>query len=386
MMGRIDLLYYSNAFLASHGGRLHSEAFLKEARKNERVNEITIYPEPSTPVKSEHKRRHRIREFLKSRSVLQVLFFYRRNYKSFKEIVPVLRQRKVDCIHIRLDSNFLIIEKLRNLFPALIITTEINASPFDENFGNIAFSGYFRRLERTCLKRAHANFFVSDFLRNSIMRDAADTRDFVIHNGVDLEIFNVNASKPVRPKDVITLGYVGTIDYHKNLEILIDAFDQVLRTLSSPRIRLLIVGDGPMLNELKSYIAEKGISEFIECVGWVKHENIVRYLNRMDIAIHHTANRYMSPLKIFEYMAVGLPVIGPDIPAIREILEDGTDLLLVRSEVEDIANKITYLIEHDEKRQRIAMVGCEKIRSRFGWKNNVDKILGVMYDLSVQVG
>src|SRR5690606_38181765 len=120
------------------------------------------------------------------------------------------------------------------------------------------------------------------------------------------------------------------------------------------------------------------IDASIEFTGWVKHENIIENLYKMDIAIHHSANPYMSPLKIFEYMAVGLPVIGPDIPAVREIFIDGKDILLVRSNREDIAEKMFYLIQKKDFRKNISRVGQEKIRSQFGWSNNVETILSVI--------
>lgn len=371
----IDLLYFSNAFIVNHGGRLHSEAFLREARKNEKVNSILIHPTPTQNSSGSATNTNWLRNKLKSYSLFQVLFFFRRNYRSFKEIVPVIKASKIDCLHIRLDSNFLIIKNLRKLFPGLIITTEVNASPFDENFKNIAFRGYFKKLERKSLQNATANFFVSGYLRNSILKKVVENRDFVVHNGVDLELFKCNDQRT--ESEIVTFGYVGTLDYHKNLNILIDAFVSIYQQFPG-KLKLLIVGDGPMFLELKEYVKENKISEAVEFTGWVKHQNIVSYLNKIDIAIHHSANPYMSPLKIFEYMAVGLPVIAPDIPSVKEILTDGKDVLLVKTKTEDIVEKMVFLIKNKDKRESIARTGQAKIRSNYGWSNNADKILSVI--------
>ena len=373
----IDLLYYSNAFIANHGGRLHSEAFLREARKNENVNSILIHPTPSLKSSEKVANTNWLRNTLKRNSLLQVLFLYRRNYQSFKEIVPVIRSNKIDCLHIRLDSSFLIIKKLRKLFPSLLITTEVNASPFDENFKNIVFLDYFKKLERKCLQNSNANFFVSKHLLNNIMRTPLENRDFVVHNGVDLELFKLNNKK--KQTEIVTFGYVGTLDYHKNLNILIDAF-KILDKQYPGKLKLLIVGDGPMLPELENYVKVNNLLESVIFTGWIKHEEIIDYLQKMNIAIHHSANPYMSPLKIFEYMAVGLPVIGPDIPAVREIFEDKKDIILVKNSKKDLVDKMSYLIGNREVRENIAKTGCYKVREYYGWNSNADFIINVIKD------
>lgn len=372
-MEKPKLLYFSNAFIASHGGRLHSEAFLKESKKNDKISEITVYPTPIEINRSfGDSNSDGLRSKLKKSGLFQIAFFYRRNLNSYKEIEKIIIEREPDIIHIRLDSNFLIIDKLKNRFKNLIISTEVNASPFDENFENIQFADYFKKMERRSLQKADANFFVSSFLRNSIMGQYDDSRDFVVQNGVDLDLFSLDNHK-VANSENLTFGYVGTIDYHKNLKNLVDAFGIVQSKY--PKINLVIVGDGPMFLDLKAYIKSKGLKEFVQLTGWIDHKNIIEYLLKFDVAIHHSANKYMSPLKIFEYMAVGLPVIGPDIPSVREVFEENEDIILVEDSVKDLTQKMLFYIQNPEERSRYAQKGQQKIRSQYGWDSNVDTIL-----------
>lgn len=373
MKQSIDILYYSNALIAGHGGKLHSEAFIKEAQKNEITNNLICFPRPSGEVATGNSW---FRKKLKKIPLLQVCFFYRRNHKSYKEIISTLEKTQVDCLHIRLDSNFLIIGKLKKRFPELLITTEVNASPFDENFSNIPFKKFFKNLEQKCLQKADANFFVSGFLRKKIIKDILSNRDFVVHNGVDLELFEDGQS--IKNKENITFGYVGTLDFHKNLNILFDAFQQVQKI--HPGAKLLLVGDGPMYPELRKYVKKKKLSNSIRFVGRVPHKEINTYLKKMDIAIHHSANPYMSPLKIFEYLAAGLPVIGPDIPAVREIFKNGQDIILVKKNKEDIAEKMQFLLENEQKREYLSTNGREKVVANFGWNKNAEKILTVLQE------
>ena len=163
----MKILYYSTAYNASHGGSLHSKAFVKWAQKSKDVEKIKVFPEKKGILPSAES--SYIRKLIKSISLLQIFFFYRRNEMNYNELVQEIRIEKPDVLQIRLDSNFLQIKNLKEEFPNLIITTEVNASPFDESFKNIAFRFHFRNLERKVLCLADANFFVSDYLRKRIM-------------------------------------------------------------------------------------------------------------------------------------------------------------------------------------------------------------------------
>lgn len=378
----MKILYYSNAFIAHHGGKLHSEAFLREASLHSAVSKMIPYPAPNNKTAKSNLRENSgndgFKRKLKNSSILQSFFFYRRNYNSYKEIVKVLSSisETIDVLHIRVDSNFLIIPKLKKKFPNLVITTEVNASPFDENFKNIAYRNYFKNTEKACLKRADANFFVSEYLKDKIMVKPDNSRDYVVHNGVALESFPTKEKDRKRSSKTI-FGYVGTIDYHKNLRNLIDAFRNVHEKYPD-NVQLNILGDGPMFNDLKKYITSLSLDRAVHLMGWVKHDNVAENLHKMDIAIHHSANPYMSPLKIFEYMAVGIAVIGPDIPSVREIFEDEKDLLLVHKTEKDLTEKMLFFMENKEERDRIARTANKKVRENFGWNSNAANIINIM--------
>jgi glycosyltransferase involved in cell wall biosynthesis len=374
-MRKLKILYYSNAFIANHGGRLHSEAFLKEAQLHPFVNSILSFPNSEVQNEESGTNSGIIRKTLKSNPLLQVVLFYRRNYKSLEDIFPVIEAEKPNILHIRLDSNFLIIKKIKRKYPELLLTTEVNASPFDENFQNIIFRKIFRRLERNQLKHADANFFVSANLRQRIMLQHNDKRDFVVHNGVDLKFFKIDPHRKTL-KSKITFGYIGTIDYHKNLNRLIDSFKTVHETYRD-KVELLIVGNGPLYNELIDYVKEKNLKDAVRFTGWVSHNQIGDYLQEIDVAIHHFAKPYMSPLKIFEYLATGKAVIGPDTPAVREIFSED-EMLFVKQDLSNLVSKMFSLYDNDELRVKIAKKGRQRVFEHFKWEDNADKIISVM--------
>ncbi len=380
-MKKINLLYYSKALNANHGGRYHSEAFLKESKINVRTDNVYSFPEKDieekVPLQKKEISDNRLRNILKKNSLFQIFSFLRLNWLSFIEITSIIESYDIDAIHIRMTRNFFILKRLKKRYPKLVISTEVNASPFDESFKNIAFKSFFRNQERQSLYYADCNFFVSSYLREKIMGMHNTERDYVVHNGVHLDMFKELVQKELS-KEALVFGYIGTLDFHKNLETLFDAFKIVIVNYPSKKLKLILVGDGPMANYLKSYVDKIGLNEYVEFTGWINHNNIPIYLKRMDVAVHHSANPYMSPLKIFEYMAIGLPVIGPDIPAVNEILTNNEDILLVQNQSEDIADKMMILINDLDLRAKISENGKIKIRNFYGWSHNAENILSVI--------
>jgi glycosyltransferase involved in cell wall biosynthesis len=374
----MKLIYYSTAYFASHGGSIHSKYFVEEARRNPVVNSVVIFPASRNP--SSQKKGSVLRDWLRMIPLLQVVFFTRRNSFYLNALFHFIEKEKPDVILLRLDSNFNQIERIREKFPSLIIACEVNASPFDESFKNIAFRSFFKRKERKALEGSDVNFFVSKNLRARIMGSSIlETRDIVVQNGVDVKLFKPSLNQialrtklSIHPEQTV-LGYVGTLDTHKNVDVLIRAFGKIAHNY--PLAQLLIVGDGPEKNRLMELSGQEGLSKKITFAGKCSHDEVPDYLNSMDMAIHHSANDYMSPIKLFEYLACKLPVIGPDTSAVKEVFVDGVHLVVTNGTSEDLFAKMTKIIEDVSFRNELATNGFNLVTKQYTWRHNVDLIV-----------
>src|SRR5690606_24818474 len=101
---------------------------------------------------------------------------------------------------------------------------------------------------------------------------------------------------------------------------------------------------------------------------WVDYSEIENYLFAMDIAIHHHSNSYCCPLKIFDYMAAGLPTIAPDIPFIREQFGDGVHLSVTRPAVDRIQKSILGCRVNPDWAKKLAIQGQEFRVDNFTWE------------------
>src|SRR5262249_27222285 len=139
----------------------------------------------------------------------------------------------------------------------------------------------------------------------------------VIPNGVDLEEFVVSAGRGAARarfglENALVIGFSGFIRPWHGLEWAIDA----LKTLPD-HVRLLVLGDGPARASLDGRVRERGVEARVTWAGRIAHDEMATTASAFDIALQPRAVSYASPLKLFEYMALALPVIAPDQPNIR---------------------------------------------------------------------
>ncbi|MAA75699.1 MAG: hypothetical protein CMN28_13440 [Salinisphaeraceae bacterium] len=356
-------------------------AFLKESLESRRVIELTHNTVVVCGSKSTNnglRRSTRLRNMLKGSRAGQLLLFMKKSLSSYLDTAACVKNFNSECILIRLDGNCAVIPLLRIRYPKLIVAAEVNASGLDEQFSRILFKRLIQYFETWCLQRAHANFFVTNFLRQELMSEIKNDRDFVVHNGVDTARYS--GFQPRRGElGPMIFTYVGTLDINKRVEVLIEAFARFVK-LSGRSAYLRIFGSGPAEEFLRAMPAAAGIDGLVEFEGWIEHERLPEILASVDVAIHHFAMDYMCPLKILEYMAAGLPVIGPRTHGVQEMFVDGEDIVLTDSSVEAVCSKMQCMAEDVMLRERVARNGQIKVTREYTWRANAETILRVLQE------
>ncbi len=150
--------------------------------------------------------------------------------------------------------------------------------------------------------------------------DAASSRAVhVVPNGVDTRRFRPTPTR-VRPS-TFTLGFVGTLKPWHGVHDLVEAL--VLLREDDPTYRLLVVGDGPELPAVEELVARHGLGGTVELTGAVAPGSVPGHVARMDVAVAPyppADNFYFSPLKIYEYLAAGVPVVASDVGEVPDLL------------------------------------------------------------------
>jgi glycosyltransferase involved in cell wall biosynthesis len=207
---------------------------------------------------------------------------------------------------------------------------------------------------------------------------SARGRVHVIPNGVDPERFppGLSPSCPGAP-GTFTVGFVGTLKPWHGLATLVEAFSLLVR--SAPGARLLLVGDGPERHSLVNDLACRGLLGMTHFSGAVAPEEIPGLLASMDVATAPypaLSQFYFSPLKVYEYMAAGRPVIASCTGQLADLIEHGvTGLLCPPGDSLALAAAFEQLRQDPPLRDRLGKAARARVLGGHTWTAVVRRIL-----------
>jgi glycosyltransferase involved in cell wall biosynthesis len=202
----------------------------------------------------------------------------------------------------------------------------------------------------------------------------------VLANGVNPNRFSRKIAPALpAPEGAFRVGFVGTLKAWHGLPVLVDAFGQLHARF--PETRLLIVGDGPEREPLIADVATRGLSAAVLFVGAVAWDNVPAWLASMDVAVApypRLESFYFSPLKVYEYMAAGVPVVASRSGQLEQLIESGVNgLLTPPDDVEALATSLELLLTDGQLRKRLGGAGRAKVLNEHTWDKVVEKILGL---------
>lgn len=269
---------------------------------------------------------------------------------------------------------------------------EVNAPLIQErqSSSGMILTDLAQRIEDQVFRQADYVTAVSAILRDyAIERGVDPARATVIPNGVDLTKFNptlgneddkiTNLQALLLPTALLqrtVIGFVGSLKPWHGVDILIQAFARAHR--ADPRLFLLIVGEGPQLEHLRSETQRQGLSDHIYFCGAVPHHLVPKYIALMNIAVapyRHQTRFYFSPLKILEYMAMGKPVIATRQGQITELIEHEQNGLLCEAEnVESLADALIRLAHDPHLQHRFGKNAAATVAERHSWLQVADQV------------
>ncbi|HEC92857.1 MAG TPA: glycosyltransferase family 4 protein [Candidatus Atribacteria bacterium] len=192
----------------------------------------------------------------------------------------------------------------------------------------------------------------------------------VIPNAIELDSFRqkdelkcleIKKRYNLKENDKIIL-YVGRIAQEKSIDKIIEAL-AIIKKKGSNNVKLLIVGEGPALDELRQLVRSLQIEEEVIFTGVVSNKEIRHYYKIAYLfAIASTSETF--GIVIIEALASGIPVLAVRAPGAVDILTDGLDGLLVDDDVEKFANALDKIIREPELRERLSQ-GALKTSERY---------------------
>lgn len=196
----------------------------------------------------------------------------------------------------------------------------------------------------------------------------------IIPNGANVDLFKPMDTNQARRQLNLSgtdyfVTFIGMLAAWQGVEYLIRSAPYILK--GYPEGKFLIVGDGPMKEELIKVAKNIGVSDSIIFTGMFPYDKVPLYINASDVCVvpkKPMASGY-SPLKLYEYMACEKPVVATRTGGF-EILEDNNAGLLVNPEnLQEFAEAIIKLLQDPELRKQMGDNGRKYVVENHSWES-----------------
>ncbi len=266
------------------------------------------------------------------------------------------------------------------------LVLEVN-SPFALEQGrdrDIRAVGFARWTElRICGMASHVIVVSTTLARLMQAAGVAPGKIVVMANGISPADFQPRSADPDLQKQLgiagaVVIGFIGWFRKWHGLELLVDAFHR--SGLAASGVKVLLIGDGPAMPDLRQFVEEHNLGGSVIFTGPLRHADVPRYLNVIDIAVQPAANEYCCPMKILEYMALGKPIVAPRQDNITEIVrerEEGT--FFAPGDANGLARAITELAVDESRRARMgANARAAIVKRGYLWSVNAQRVLDMV--------
>lgn len=305
---------------------------------------------------------------------------------EFRLAQRVWREQGFDLVHIcnPPDLIFLVAAwfKLFRGVRVIFDHHDLNLEMYEAKYGrrDIFYHGL-RWAERLTFATADVVISTNESYRTvALMRGQKKPEEiFVVRSGPDLSRFRPVPPNPIYLKGrKYLVGYVGVMGEPEGIDYLLKAVRYVVQEKGRQDVQFMLVGSGPMFEQLKVLTEELRINEFVEFTGRVPNEELLERLSSCDVCVNpdrkNPYNDRSTMNKILEYMALGKPIVQFDLMEGRRSAE-GASLYAKPNDEVDFAERILELLDAPERRKQMGVEGKHRMEKMLEWRYQAPKLL-----------
>ena len=299
------------------------------------------------------------------------------NILSYKKVLNLVKEQDPDIIHERFHVpnpySIKICEELD--IPKVL---EVNSLYIEEG----VYSGKARKIaieqRKKLFEQSEVIITQTETLKNMIKK-ITNKPVYVVPNGVDTEMFRPDiycedVKRKLGINDEIIITFVGSFKKWHGVEQI----PKIAKRFEGRKVKFILIGSGELFNYIKRIKTKNMI-----LLGAKPHEEIPVYLALSDILIAPFNDDYFkgtkfwwNPVKLFEYMSAGKPIVSYDYEEVRKIVRDA-GLLAKPGNLEDFIEKLNYLIEDENLRKELGKKGREIAVKEYDWKIRAKQIVNI---------
>ncbi|MEN9645824.1 MAG: hypothetical protein RL238_2493 [Actinomycetota bacterium] len=233
-------------------------------------------------------------------------------------------------------------------------------------------------VERRVLTEADLTVAVSEQVARKVRAAAPASRCTVVENGAEVERFRtLPARSDARhqlglPADAVIAAFIGALRPWHGVDVAITALSR------TPHVHLAVVGDGPVRAELRELADALGVGQRVHFLGHRDHADVAACLAAADMALapYPALEGFsFSPLKLYEYLAAGTPVVASAIGQIPAALAHGEYGTLVEPGDADALGAAMLRVAHDPVALSRAAAGRDHALAHHGWNDRATRIV-----------
>ncbi|WP_088102467.1 1,4-alpha-glucan branching protein domain-containing protein [Halalkalibacter urbisdiaboli] len=291
------------------------------------------------------------------------------NVAMAKYVEKLARKHTFDLIHAH-DWLVSVAAKSLKAYLELPLIATIHATEHGRNDGiHSSLQHEIHQKEWELMYEAKRVIVCSDYMKEEVQTlfDLPEEKITIIANGVDEEL--------IRPKQInqfdlplnnkFTVFSVGRIVKEKGYQTVIEAAE-IIRERER-QIQFVIAGKGPMLEEYRLQVQERGLEEYIQFLGYISDDERNEWFQRCDATVFPSLYEPFGIVAL-EGMAAGKATIVSDTGGLRGIIEHGENgLRMIPGDAQSLASQVLYLYNHPILREGLATQGFRDLKTKFNW-------------------
>jgi len=248
---------------------------------------------------------------------------------------------------------------------------------------SLLLSGIAYKMESFAYRKCDLLVCVSNPLKEILVNDLKidPQKIIVLPNGVDVDFFSPDQVDPVRFFDFPVIGYVGAVIDRQGLDVLIRVLAELKR--EGVYVGLVIVGEGAYREDLTELAEKLNLAEQVAFVGQVPREDVPKHIAGFDFGYSGQVilnegllgKMYHSPLKLYEYLAMGKPVIASAYEDAEKVVRNGeTGFLFKSGDHESLKVAIIAAINQQAQWAEMSKMARSEIVQHHSWKTRVARL------------
>jgi glycosyltransferase involved in cell wall biosynthesis len=313
-------------------------------------------------------------------------------YQSFLKLNEMLFSRKLDVVHVHNMPNFLVFAALiPRLLGKKVILDIHDSTPetFFAKYGDGQKRFIYNILsfeEAVCCRFAHKLICVNYPQRNILVNRGIPAKKITISmNLPDPKWFNLveKTGQTKNKHNKFRIIYHGTISNRLGVDLAIRACAKLAK--NNPDIELNILGGGDGLQECTDLVKKLGCDNVVHINNnMIPLEGLLSYLEDMDLGIvpnrKNMATELMLPVKLLEYVTLGIPVVASRLPAIEYYFTPDMVSYFEPEDLESMMNAILNLYKNEWRRREIAE-NAKSFVKKYNWPDQRQDLINLYFNL-----